>query len=158
MASLTFCKPTKEEFFLRNRRFVKPRAENEEKGQEDHDHEEQDENDGSDVSATVQAEKLRMKRHQPGNKVFNVSATAQAEKLCAKRHQSEHERVRTEQADSASQESRLRLGAGGAGGEEAAHREQEAPGRARGRSYREALCGDTPQLGHTMVTRSKTRV
>ena len=58
----------------------------------------------------------------------------------------------------ASQEGRPRLGAGGAEGAEAVHREQEAPARARGRTYREALCGDPPQLGHTMVTRSKARV
>ena len=44
---------------MRNRKFVKPRAEGEEQGQEDHDHEEQDENKVSDVSAKVQAEQTQ---------------------------------------------------------------------------------------------------
>ena len=119
---------------MRNRRFVKPRGEDEEQGQKD---EEQDENKGSGVSAhaKVQAEQTQVVlRSEP----VRGSVPRKAVRL--------------------SQEGRPGLGAGGAGGAEAVHTEQEVPARAKRRTYREALCGDQTQLGHNMVTRSKARV
>ena len=120
---------------MRNRRFVKPRGEEEEQGQKDE--EEQDENkEISDVSAhaKVQPEQTQVVlRSEP----VQGSVPRKAVRL--------------------SHEGRPGLGAGGAGGAEAVHTEQEVPARAKRRTYREALCGDQTQLGHNMVTRSKAK-